>query len=110
MGSTTPTASYRMSTAPTTRVPPAYATTSAPDASLPPSEALVLRGTKIFPDLNMTVDLEQDHAAGVATIKLTGPSDVWFGVGFGALTMARRPYTIIVDGSMGTFHERRLDM
>jgi len=56
----------------------------------------------------VTVDLQQD-SAGVTTIMLTGPSSVWFGVGFDAITMAEKPYTIIVNCSAGTFEERRLE-
>ena len=43
----------------------------------------------------------------LATISLTGPSDVWFGVGFGAQAMADRPWTIVVDGN-GNVSERHL--
>merc|ERR1712012_759802 len=63
---------------------------------------------KFFTNIGVTVDLQQD-SAGVTTIMLTGPSSVWFGVGFEAITMAERPYTIIADCSGGTFEERRLD-
>lgn len=56
----------------------------------------------------MTVELEQSDAMGEAILRLTGPSDVWFGIGFNALTMAERPYAIIVDGSNGDFQERQL--
>lgn len=56
------------------------------------------------------------NGTGVATIKLTGPSDVWFGVGFGStgghtggestgLSMATTPYTIVVLGN-GSIQER----
>ena len=29
---------------------------------------------------------------------LTGPANVWFGVGFNAGSMADKPYAVIVDG------------
>jgi len=74
----------------------------------PSSDDLLISGSKAFPTLNVSVELLQDHRQGVATIKLTGPSDIWFGVGFAALTMQEEPYTIIVDGMSGTFQERRL--
>jgi hypothetical protein len=32
---------------------------------------------------------------------MTGPSDVWFGVGFGATLMAEQPYAITVEGGTG---------
>lgn len=59
--------------------------------------------------LNVTLVLEQDFEAGIARINLTGPGDVWFGVGFNAQGMSDRPYAIIVDGSSGSFQERKLD-
>jgi hypothetical protein len=45
------------------------------------------------------VELDASTPAGVATITLTGPADVWFGVAFGATQMAERPGAIIVDGT-----------
>eukprot|EP00658_Telonema_sp_P-2_P011110 TRINITY_DN14225_c0_g1_i3.p1 TRINITY_DN14225_c0_g1~~TRINITY_DN14225_c0_g1_i3.p1 ORF type:complete len:942 (-),score=213.51 TRINITY_DN14225_c0_g1_i3:82-2907(-) len=36
---------------------------------------------------------------GTATITLTGPSDVWFGVGLAAQNMADAPYTLIVNST-----------
>merc|ERR1711920_411656 len=65
-------------------------------------------GTKTFRGLGVTLELEQHHATGDVILRLTGPSDVWFGIGFNTLTMGARPYAIIVDGSTGTYHERRL--
>jgi hypothetical protein len=48
----------------------------------------------------MTVDGEiTAPAKGTATITLTGPSDRWFAVGFGAKIMAQRPYTIVVNNT-----------
>jgi hypothetical protein len=44
---------------------------------------------------------------GVAKFTLSGPSNVWFGVGFDAEKMGDTPYTFIVDGS-GAVTERRL--
>ena len=42
-----------------------------------------------------------------ATITLTGPSSVWYGVGVFAQTMEEAPYTFIVDGT-GAVSERRM--
>lgn len=39
---------------------------------------------------------------------MTGPSDVWFGVGFNAGAMKDQPYAIIVDGTLGNVSERKL--
>ena len=38
---------------------------------------------------------------------LSGPSDVWFGVGFNASTMGDLPYAVIVDGQ-GNVQERKM--
>jgi len=40
-----------------------------------------------------------------ATITMTGPDGVWFGVGFDTVSMANAPYAIIVDGA-GAVTER----
>ena len=60
---------------------------------------------------NLT-SLELDFADGKLdsqniTIVISGPSTVWFGVGFDAATMAEEPYAIIVDGN-GAVTERKL--
>jgi len=73
-----------------------------------PAPALLTKGTKNFKGLGVTVELVQDFTEGMATIKLAGPDHAWFGIGFDALSMADRPYTIIVDGSSGSFQERKL--
>lgn len=55
-----------------------------------------LRGaTESLVNLDMTVSA----SSGNVTMTLTGPSTVWFGVGFYAQTMDDAPYTIIVDGT-----------
>ena len=58
--------------------------------------------------VNVSVSLAQSN--DVATITLTGPSDVWFGVGFNAHEMANSPWTIVVEGeaSNTTVTERHL--
>eukprot|EP00462_Mataza_sp_D1_P020249 CAMPEP_0175139606 /NCGR_PEP_ID=MMETSP0087-20121206/11003_1 /TAXON_ID=136419 /ORGANISM="Unknown Unknown, Strain D1" /LENGTH=748 /DNA_ID=CAMNT_0016422649 /DNA_START=31 /DNA_END=2277 /DNA_ORIENTATION=- len=53
------------------------------------------------------VEVSLDRPKLLATITLTGPSDVWYGVGFGASAMADTPWTIVVDGT-GTVSERKL--
>ena len=42
------------------------------------------------------------------TITLTGPSAVWFGVGFFAQAMEDKPYAIIIEGGSGAVSERVL--
>jgi hypothetical protein len=51
-----------------------------------------------------------DAAADLATITLSGPADVWFGVGFGATAMQDLPYVIVVEatGDKGVVSERKL--
>ena len=44
-------------------------------------------------------DISYKRQGGNATITLTGPADVWFGVGFDALQMHDQPYTLIVNSS-----------
>jgi hypothetical protein len=53
------------------------------------------------------VNMSVSHDGQTAQITLSGPANVWFGVGFGASRMADMPYTIIVDGT-GKVTERKL--
>lgn len=53
------------------------------------------------------VRLDLNPATGLATLELTGPSDVWFGVGLNASLMADQPYTLVVLGN-GTVQEWHL--
>ena len=53
------------------------------------------------------LSVELDAAADLATLTLSGPAAVWFGVGFNASRMGERPWTVIVQGD-GTVMERRL--
>jgi len=71
--------------------------------------------------VGLTVELNQSGPSGVATITITGPSDVWFGVGFGADSMCLHPdgdecpeggpYAIIVagDGTDGVTERKLAD-
>jgi len=42
--------------------------------------------------------LDTTVTGGKVIINMSGPSDVWFGVGFDARAMADRPYVVVVDG------------
>ena len=53
------------------------------------------------------LQLGLDQASPNATVELTGPDGVWFGVGFNAKVMADAPWTVIVDGAGGVT-ERKL--
>merc|ERR550539_1496822 len=91
----------------TLRLPSMQTTPGADPTTVNPGTAVPTTiGTKTFQRLGVTLELEQDDAAGEVILRLTGPNDVWFGVGFNALTMGDMPYAIIVDGSTGRFHER----
>jgi hypothetical protein len=54
-------------------------------------------------DLSVSLNV----SAEIATITLTGPSNVWFGVAFNASAMKDAPWAIIVDGT-GKVTERKL--
>mmetsp|Transcript_11909 Transcript_11909/g.30617 ORF Transcript_11909/g.30617 Transcript_11909/m.30617 type:complete len:553 (+) Transcript_11909:1-1659(+) len=53
------------------------------------------------------LQLDTALAGGVATITITGPADVWFGLGLGAQQMSDSPNAIIVGGN-GTVWEQKL--
>jgi hypothetical protein len=57
--------------------------------------------------LRFLISLLDDVTSTQATITMTGPSTVWFGVGFDATLMDQSPYAIIVDGT-GSVTERQL--
>merc|ERR1712100_335669 len=78
--------------------------TASSKATCGSNAAPALSGT----DLGSLLNLKVAHdGAKTATITISGPSDVWFGVGFGATQMADAPYAIIVDGN-GKATERKL--
>jgi len=63
-----------------------------------------LIGSKV--DL-VTLSVDVNSATSLVTITISGPSQVWFGVGWNASIMADLPYAIIVDGN-GRVEERKL--
>ena len=68
-------------------------------------ESVSLRGhAKLGPEVNMSLS----HDTKTVVLTLSGPANVWFGVGFDASTMADKPYAIIVDGA-GAVTERKLE-
>ena len=48
-----------------------------------------------------TLGLLMDPVGNNVTITISGPADVWFGIGFDTQYMANAPYTIVVDGKGG---------
>ena len=71
--------------------------------------ATAAKGTRVSGSMKslteFTVDL--DSATSTATLTITGPSTVWFGVGLGAQVMKDAPNAIIVEGN-GTVFEQKL--
>jgi hypothetical protein len=67
--------------------------------------------------VNLTVTIDQENSEPAVQLKLTGPADKWFGVGFGSSSMCMHmegdecpgggPYALIVAGENVT--ERKLD-
>merc|ERR1719270_585964 len=53
------------------------------------------------------LSIEMDWTKGMSNITLSGPSNVWYGVGLNASKMGDQPYAIIVDGN-GNVSERKL--
>ena len=62
---------------------------------------------KITSYVNASLLLDTKVSGGLATITMTGPANVWFGLGFNANAMGDLPYAIIVDGT-GNVTERKL--
>jgi len=56
--------------------------------------------------ITFALDLNPSVPGGQATITLTGPANVWFGVGLGAQAMADTPNAIIVTGNGTVFEEK----
>eukprot|EP00494_Astrolonche_serrata_P027613 UN27876 len=55
----------------------------------------------------INVNISINEHQNLVEMRLTGPADVWFGIGFNAKRMSDSPYTIIVDGQ-GHVQERKL--
>ena len=72
------------------------------------SDATLFTGTANDTAVGVTLSLELDAAADVATITLTGPSGVWFGAGFNASAMKDGPWAVVVDGGSGRVSEHKL--
>ena len=62
------------------------------------SGATIFTGMANDTAIGVTLSLELDVATGTATITLTGPSGVWFGVGFNASAMSEGPWAVVVNG------------
>ena len=64
--------------------------------------------TKVFTiHIKIQVEFALTHDTKTAVLTLTGPANVWFGLGFGGSSMNDKPYAIIVDGN-GNVTERKL--
>ena len=62
------------------------------------SGATLFTGSANDTAVGVTLSLELDLAIETATITISGPSGVWFGVGFNASAMQEGPWAIVVDG------------
>lgn len=71
------------------------------------SSASSVAGSTLVLDGKVGMALTVSGSTNNVTINLTGPADVWFGVGFNAALMSDEPYTIVVDGA-GVVSERKL--
>ena len=68
------------------------------NSTAPCGGAKKLRGATALAGVEgVILDVALDASADVATITLTGPADVWFGFGFGAVQMGDRPWTVVVE-------------
>lgn len=76
--------------------------TKAGDCGTGASGSLIGAATSLV-DLSIHVDAASD----LVEITITGPVEVWFGVGFNATAMADEPWAIIIDGA-GNVTERKL--
>ena len=56
---------------------------------------------------DVDLELELDGGKGLATLKMSGPAGVWYGIGFNASEMKDAPWAVIVDGT-GKVSERKL--
>ena len=73
------------------------------------SGATLFAGTANDTAVGVSISLELDLARDTATITLTGPGSVWFGVGFNASAMKDGPWAVVVDGgSDGKVSEHKL--
>ena len=54
------------------------------------------------------LEVSLSHDTKSINISVSGPADVWFGIGFGATAMKDQPYAVIVGGGDGAVTERKL--
>ena len=55
-----------------------------------------------------SVSIQMSVEKGTVQITLTGPNNVWYGVGFNTISMSNSPYAMIVGGVKGAVTEHRL--
>ena len=73
------------------------------------SGATLFTGSANDTAVGVTLSLELDLAIETATITISGPSGVWFGVGFNASAMQEGPWAVVVDsGDDGRVSEHKL--
>jgi len=67
------------------------------------TEGIALQGSTNVSQVDVRI-----YITDSVLINMTGPAEVWYGVGFNAKAMSDQPYTIIIDGN-GQVTERKLD-
>ncbi len=88
---------------------PAAITGYSPGNALPRAQCCGAGVTELKGETQSLVGIQLAiHSNDTMIIKLTGPSDVWFGVGFFAQAMEDKPYSIIIEGGSGNVSERVL--
>ena len=70
-------------------------------------QAPATKASLSVPSLGIDLVVEV-HAGGQTTVQLTGPADRWWGIAFGATTMAEMPYALIFESAGNGVTERRL--
>ena len=56
-------------------------------------------------NVTLNITLDPTPAGGLATLRVTGPADAWFGAGLNAMRMQDAPYTLICNAS-GVFEQQ----
>jgi len=72
------------------------------------SSTIVCEANEVAGSVSAFVTLGLHLTDALATVTMTGPEGVWFGVGFNATLMADLPYAIVVDGVTGNVSEHKM--
>lgn len=67
-----------------------------------------MHGVLSILDGHVLVKVNISGSTNTVDMQITGPSNVWFAVGFNAISMADQPYTIVVEGGHRDIYEYKL--